>query len=84
VAASVEKVSVAIGLDELEWARGRAERDGVSLSAVLTEAARKARDLEERWARQDAAWKSFVDWATEGKGLSTETLEAAQRELDDE
>lgn len=78
---SVKKVSVAIGLDELEWARGRAERDGTSLSAVLTEATRAAREFEARRVRQDAAWLSFLEWATEGAGLPTGALEAAQREL---
>ena len=84
MAASVEKVSVAIGRDELEWARGRAEREGVSLSAVLTDAARVARELEARRARQDTAWWAFMDWATEGEGLPTEAFEAAQKELDGE
>lgn len=82
MAASVEKVSLAIGREELEWARQRAERQGTSLSAVLTEAARVARELEAHRARQDAAWGAFLAWATEGEGVSPEALEAAQRELD--
>jgi hypothetical protein len=81
MAVSVEKVSVAIGRDELEWARERAEREGTSLSAVLTDAARVARDLEARRTRQDAAWASFLEWATEGQGLPPGALAAAQREL---
>jgi hypothetical protein len=78
---SVEKVSVAIGREELEWARGRAEKEGTSLSAVLTHAARTFREHEARRAHQDAAWWSFMEWATEGEGLPTGMLEAAQREL---
>lgn len=81
MSASVEKVSVAIGRDVLEWARERAEREGLSLSAVLTEAARLGRDAEERRARQEAAWTAFVDWATEGQGLPAAALEDAEREL---
>jgi len=82
MAASVEKVSVAIGNDELEWARERARREGSSLSAVLTDAARVARELEQQKARQEAAWRAFVEYATEGQGLSAEAIEAAARELD--
>ena len=78
---SVEKVSVAIGREELEWARERAEREGTSLSAVLTYAARAFREQEARRARKDAAWLSFMEWATEGEGLTTGALEAAEREL---
>jgi len=82
MSASVEKVSVAIGLDVLEWARKRAEAEGISLSAVLTEAARRGREAAERQARQDAAWAAFKKWAGKGrKGLSAEALEAAELEL---
>ncbi len=79
---SVEKVSVAIGRDELEWARERAERDGTSLSAVLTGATRTARELEAHRARQDAAWAAYLEWATDGKGLPQDALAAAVDELD--
>jgi hypothetical protein len=82
MAASVEKVSVAIGRDELEWAKERAEREGTSLSAVLTAATRAAREQEARRARQDAAWGAILSWATEGQGVSPEALAAAERELD--
>jgi hypothetical protein len=81
MSASVEKVSVAIGREELEWARGRAEQQGTSLSAVLTHVARTFREQEARRARQDAAWGAFTEWATEGEGLPPETIEAAQQEL---
>jgi hypothetical protein len=78
---SVEKVSVALGRDELEWARERAEREGTSLSAVLTQATRQVRELEAAQARQDAAWAEFLEWATDGKGLPEEAVAAAAAEL---
>ena len=78
---SVGKISVAIGREELEWARSRAKREGTSLSAVLTEAARTVREQEARRKRQDAAWSEFVAWATDGQGLAAEQLEDARREL---
>ena len=82
MSASVEKVSVAIGRDVLEWARKRAELEGLSLSAVLTEAVRLGREAAERQARQDAAWAAFKKWALKGrKGLPASALEAAEREL---
>jgi hypothetical protein len=83
VAASVAKVSVALGKEELEWARSRAEREGISVSAVLTGAARAAREAEQRKVRQDAAWRSFLKWATKGAGVPNAVLEAARRELDE-
>ena len=79
---SVEKVSVAIGRDELEWARGRAAREGTSLSAVLTEAARTVRELEAQRSRRDAAWWWFLEWAADGEGLPPEVLDAARLELE--
>ena len=81
MSSSVEKVSVAIGRDVLEWARERANQEGLSLSAVLTEAARMGREAAERRSRQEAAWRAFMDWATEGVGLPASALEAAEREL---
>lgn len=45
---TVEKVSVALNLEELEWARQRADREGASLSAVLSAALRAARQAEAR------------------------------------
>lgn len=81
---TVKKVSVAIGKEELDWLRQRAEREGVSLSAVVTDAAREARVRAMKRAQQDAAWSRFLDWATDGKGLSERVREAARRELDGE
>lgn len=82
MAPSVEKVSVALGRDVLEWARERAARDGLSLSAVLTEIARLGRDAAERATQQEAAWAEFVGWATDGEGVSHDALADAARELD--
>ena len=47
---SSEKISVSIGKRELRWARERAQRAHVSLSAVFTEAVRLARQHEARLA----------------------------------
>ena len=41
--AKVEKLSVSIHNEELEWARAHAKKAGKSLSAVLTEALRDKR-----------------------------------------
>ena len=49
--ASIKKVSIAIGNEELEWVRKRAARDGTSVSAVITSVARAARKHEQRLAR---------------------------------
>jgi hypothetical protein len=71
---STAKVSVAIGEDELEWARSVARREGKSLSAVLTES------LAER--RRLAALREVVSWMDDGEApLSKEELAAANREL---
>jgi hypothetical protein len=78
---SVKKVSVALGNDELQWARRRAEREGTSLSAVLTDATRVARESETRKKKQQAAWSSFTKWATAGKGPPPAAIAAAEREL---
>lgn len=68
------KVSVAIGEEELEWARSLARREGKSLSAVLTES------LAER--RRLAALREVVSWMGKGEvPLSKEELAAANREL---
>jgi hypothetical protein len=48
MAVSTAKISVSIGESELDWAKKRAEREGVSLSAVVTEAVRLARQHEAR------------------------------------
>ena len=71
---STAKVSVAIGEDELEWARSVARREGKSLSAVDTES------LAER--RRLAALREVVAWMAKGEQpLSKEELMAAHREL---
>lgn len=68
------KVSVAIGRDELRWARDRAAREGKSLSALLTETIAERRRLE--------ALAEVVAWMGEGKpALSKAELTAAAREL---
>jgi hypothetical protein len=68
------KVSVAIGAEELHWARSVARREGKSLSAVLTES------LAER--RRLAGLREVVSWTCEGETpLSREELAAASREL---
>ncbi|MEY4577591.1 MAG: hypothetical protein RL701_2294 [Pseudomonadota bacterium] len=46
--ATTEKVSVSLAVEDLEWARKRAEQDDKSLSAVLTEALRRQRQAEAR------------------------------------
>ena len=46
MAASVEKLSVSLGVEEAAWAREQAEATGTSLSAVLTEAVRRQRKLD--------------------------------------
>jgi hypothetical protein len=71
---STAKVSVAIGEDELEWARSLARREGKSLSAVVTES------LAER--RRLAALREVVSWMGKGEEpLSKEELATANREL---
>jgi hypothetical protein len=71
---STAKVSVAIGEDELEWARSVAHREGKSLSAVVTES------LAER--RRLTALREVVSWMAKGvEPLSKEELAAANREL---
>jgi hypothetical protein len=81
MAPTVRKISLAIGREELKWARARAKRENTSVSAVLTEAARAAREAEALRAKQRAAWATFLDWATDGKGLRDDEIEAAAREL---
>lgn len=82
MAATVRKVSLAIGNEELTWAEDRAEREGKSVSAVLTEVARAARETELHKTRQRQAWEEYLAWATDGRGFTSEELEAARRELD--
>jgi hypothetical protein len=71
---STAKVSVAIGEEELEWARSLARREGKSLSAVVTES------LAER--KRLAALREVVSWMARGEApLTKEELAAASREL---
>jgi hypothetical protein len=71
---STAKVSVAIGRDELAWAKTLAHREGKSLSAIVTEA------LAER--RRLAALAEVVAWMGEDQHpLTDPELEAAQRDL---
>jgi len=46
--ATVEKISVSIPIEELEWAREQAEEGATSLSAVVSEALRRARQSSAR------------------------------------
>jgi mannitol/fructose-specific phosphotransferase system IIA component (Ntr-type) len=46
--ALVEKVSVSLGAEEVEWARHKAEQSDTSFSAVVSEALRKQRQHEAR------------------------------------
>src|SRR5215470_19756869 len=48
--AVTEKISLSVGMDEIEWARKHAERTHSSLSAVVTETIRRARQHEARLA----------------------------------
>jgi len=71
---STAKVSVAIGEEELEWARSIARREKKSLSAVVTES------LAER--RRLAALREVVSWMGQGEEpLSEQELAAANRDL---
>ncbi len=83
MAVTVRRVTIALGKGEYAWAQRRAKREGRSVSAVLTEAAREAHDQERRRARQDAAWAKALAWATDGRGFSDDDLEDARRELDE-
>ena len=81
MAASVEKVSVALSHEVLEWARERAKRKGTSLSAVLTRAALLAKRHEERIRRQREGWDAYLREATAGQGLSPDDMRAGAAEL---
>jgi hypothetical protein len=68
------KVSVAIGRDELTWARDRAAKEGKSLSALLTETISERRRLD--------ALAEVVAWMGDDKpALSEAELTAARRAL---
>ncbi|MBZ0251221.1 MAG: hypothetical protein K8F93_16320 [Burkholderiales bacterium] len=83
MAATVKKVSLAIGREELAWARKRAKHEGRSVSSVLTEVVRLARQAEIERARRRDAWSEVLAWALEGQPpFSPEEHEDALRELD--
>ena len=84
MAATVQKVSVALGREELEWARKRAKRQRTSVSAVLTDITREARETEARRARQRRAWTDFLASAVGDRPLDDAELAAARAELADE
>jgi hypothetical protein len=59
--------------EELAWAQARAERAGTTVSAVVTDAVRQARQAE--------AWAEFRDWALQGQPpISDDERAAAERE----
>jgi hypothetical protein len=64
--ATTEKISVALGRDDLQFARTAAEQDGVSLSAFVTGAVRAqiAERLRREAARQVLATFEPEDFAT--------------------
>lgn len=69
---ATEKVSVSLAVEDVEWARKRAEQDDMSLSAVLTEALRRQRQSEARR-------KLLAELGTDD--LTQEELDAARAEL---
>src|SRR5688500_6271926 len=71
--AKVEKLSVTLSKDDLAWARRRAKAQGVSLSAVLSEAL--------GWRRRQDAWDAWLKQAI-AEPFNDAELEAARRELD--
>jgi hypothetical protein len=73
---STAKVSVAIGRDELAWAKTVARREGKSLSAIVTES------LAER--RRLTALAEVVAWMGEGQPPLTEAeLNTARRAIEE-
>jgi len=46
--ATVEKISVSVPIEDLEWAREQAEESATSLSVVVSEALRRARQSSAR------------------------------------
>lgn len=76
--ATTEKTSLAIGLEELSWARSRASHLGLSLSGVVTAALREARRRDAQLAAQRAAWATYL-----GDDVPTDDeLRAARAELE--
>ncbi len=80
-AVTVKKVSIALGHDELVWARRRAKREGTSVSAVVTDAARQAREEERRAELRRDTWAAIEAYVTNGKPFTARAIEAADREL---
>lgn len=59
--------------EEFDWAKARAEREGTTVSVVVTEAVRKARQLEAR--------REVLAWLDEGQTpLTAQELEAVDNE----
>ncbi|MFI5306917.1 MAG: hypothetical protein ACHQ53_06185 [Polyangiales bacterium] len=71
--ANVEKLSITLSKDDLQWARKRARNRGVSLSALLSEIVARRRRQE--------AWSEWIKRAVD-EPFTAEELEAARRELD--
>jgi hypothetical protein len=57
--ATTEKLSVALGTDEVAWVRKRAKRLRASVSSVITDAVRQARRIE--------AQREVLEWLLEGQ-----------------
>jgi hypothetical protein len=57
--ATTEKLSVALGRDELSWVKKRAKKLRASVSSVITEAVRQARQVEAR--------REVLGWLLEGQ-----------------
>jgi hypothetical protein len=71
---STAKISVAVGHEELAWARAAAKRRGKSLSAVVTEALAEQKRLD--------AMRDVLDWLSEGaEPLTPKERAAARRAL---
>lgn len=82
MAVTVRRVTIALGTQEYAWARKRARREGRSVSAVLTAAAREAAESEAKRERQRKAWDAVSAWVLDGEPASADELEAARRALD--
>ncbi|HEX5656400.1 MAG TPA: hypothetical protein VFX59_04360 [Polyangiales bacterium] len=81
MAATVEKLSLSLPLEEVAYLRDRADRERVPLSTLVLAALRESRTRKEQLARQQAAFAQYVTWATDGEGLPADVLAAAEREL---
>jgi hypothetical protein len=73
VVGSVVEAVVTLPSEELAWARARAEREGTTVSAVVTDSVRKARQAE--------AWAEVLPALLEGQPpITDEEMRAAERE----